>query len=69
MLTYVSFKTRFSGQIIKDLRNQVTDLEAEKIAQLPPDAQETIQTYRDRSGVLFYYCSLNFYCRTKINFN
>ena len=38
--------------IISDLRNQVTDLEAEKLANLPPDAQETIQTYRDRLTLL-----------------
>ena len=38
--------------IISDLRNQITDLEAEKLANLPPDAQETIQTYRDRLTLL-----------------
>ena len=38
--------------IITDLRNQITDLEAEKLANLPPDAQETIQTYRDRLTLL-----------------
>ena len=30
----------------------MTDLEAEKLANLPPDAQETIQTYRDRLTLL-----------------
>ena len=38
--------------IITGLRNQITDLEAEKLANLPPDAQETIQTYRDRLTLL-----------------
>ena len=35
-------------QIIADLRTQITDLEAKTIADLPPDAQETVQTFKDR---------------------
>ena len=35
-------------QIIADLRKQVTDLEAKTLADLPTDAQEAVQTFKDR---------------------
>ena len=35
-------------QIIADLKKQIADLESKTIAELPPDAQQTIQSYKDR---------------------
>ena len=40
-------------QIITELRKQVTDLEAKTLTDLPSDAQEIIQTYKEKSDTNF----------------
>ena len=44
-------------QIITELRKQVNDLEAKTLTDLPSDAQEIIQTYKEK--LEFRLCS---YC-------
>ena len=51
----MSFYLPSNFQIIAQLRKQVADLEAKTLADLPADAQETIQTYKDKLVPILLY--------------
>ena len=35
-------------QMIAELKKQISELETKTLSELPPDAQQTIQSYKDR---------------------